>query len=250
MYVRDFFDELFRLKWDDLCITGIVLAPAMGKRTITALIAQMWNFYGPLDFARAGIRYVAIRIASRLPKPLRFGHCFTIDQLANANGLPVLYVKDLNDPDFVRTVRQNSTDVVVSVAAPQIIKADLIRAPKMGCINIHNGTLPKYRGMLPNFWQLYDGNSAVGTTVHRITEGIDDGPILLQDETKLSTNESLHSIIKRTKRKGAGMVLTVLRQLRDGTVVERENRKADGSYHSFPSRADVAEFRRRGNKLL
>lgn len=250
IYVREFFDEFLALDRADMTLHGIVLAPPMGKKRITDLIAQMWNFYGPTDFVRMGTRFVVTRFTARLPSFLRFGLNVTIGQIAESYGVPVTYVNDLNDSTFVQSVRQNKIDVLVSVAAPQIIKTPLIEAPRKLCINIHNGTLPMYRGMLPNFWQMYDGLASVGTTVHKINAGIDDGPILAQDETALLPNESLDSIIRRTKRHGAKLMLDVLRQLRDGTVVESPNERQSGSYFSFPTKADVAEFRRRGNRLL
>lgn len=250
IYTRAFFEELLASDWRDIDITGIVMAPPMGKQTVTALVAQMWNFYGPVDFVRMGLRFVGTKIMRCLPIFLLFGRRYSIAQLASAYGVPVNFVTSLNDSDFVESVKRREIDVLVSVAAPQIIKTPLINAPKLACINIHNGTLPRYRGMLPNFWQIFDGNKTVGTTIHRINEGIDDGAILLQDETELLPHESLDSVIRRTKRKGAPLVLKVLRQLRDGTVTEKENTKGDGSYFSFPTRQDVIEFRRRGHKLL
>lgn len=250
IYVREFFDEFLGLDRADIMLHGIVLAPPMGKKRLSDLIAQMWNFYGPVDFVRMGVRFVATRLTARLPSFLRFGRDVTIRQIAESYGIPVTLVDDLNDSAFVQSVRQNDIDVLVSVAAPQIIKTPLIEAPRQVCINIHNAKLPMYRGMLPNFWQMYDGLASVGTTVHKINAGIDDGSILAQDETELLPNESLDSVIRRTKRRGAKLVLDVLRRLRDGTVVESPNDRELGSYHSFPTKADVAEFRRRGNRLL
>lgn len=250
IYVREFFDEFLALDRADIMLEGIVLAPPMGKKRLVDLVAQMWNFYGPVDFVRMGVRFVVTRLTARLPAYLRFGRNVTIAQIAESYGLPVERVADLNEPQFVQSVKHWGIDVLVSVAAPQIIKEPLIEAPRLACINIHNGKLPMYRGMLPNFWQLYDGLSSVGTTVHKINAGIDDGPILAQDETQLLPNESLDSVIRRTKRGGARLMLEVLRQLRDGTAVEKPNDRESGSYHSFPTKEDVAEFRRRGNRLL
>jgi methionyl-tRNA formyltransferase len=228
IYVREFFDEFFTLDWADISIHGIVLAPPMGKKRFADLIAQMWNFYGPVDFVRMGVRFVATRLAARLPSFLRLGRDITIRQIAERNRIPVTMVDDLNDSTFVQSVNQYGIDVLISVAAPQIIKTPLIEAPKQACI----------------------GLTSVGTTVHKINIGIDDGPILAQSETELLPNESLDSIIRRTKRRGAKLVLDVLRQLRDGSVIESPNDRKSGSYHSFPTKEDVAEFRRRGNKLL
>jgi methionyl-tRNA formyltransferase len=236
IYVREFFDEFFTLDWADISIHGIVLAPPMGKQRLADLIVQMWNFYGPVDFVCMGTRFVATKLTARLPSFLRLGRDITIRQIAERNRIPVTMIDDLNDSDFVRSISQNGIDVLISVAAPQIIKTPLIEAPKQACINIHNGKLP--------------GLTSVGTTVHKINIGIDDGPILAQSETELLPNESLDSIIRRTKRGGAKLVLDVLRQLRDGSVIESPNDRKSGSYHSFPTKEDVAEFRRRGNRLL
>jgi methionyl-tRNA formyltransferase len=78
IYVREFFDEFFTLDLADISVHGIVLAPPTGKKRITDLIAQMWNFYGPVDFVRMGVRFVAIKLVARLPSFLRFGRDITI----------------------------------------------------------------------------------------------------------------------------------------------------------------------------
>lgn len=250
IYVREFFDEFLELRIDGIRLLGIVLAPAMGKKKLRDLVSQMWGFYGPVDFFRMGFRFAKTKFLAGLPNSLRFGRTITIQQIADRHGVPVKFVADLNDAAFVDWVRQKGIDVVASVAAPQIIKEDLIDAPRIACINIHNATLPKYRGMLPNFWQMLHGEESVGTTVHKINKGIDDGPILAQSETRLLPDESLDGVIRRTKRAGAHLMLEVLTSFRHSTVRELPNDSSDGSYFSFPTRADVAEFRRRGYKLL
>lgn len=249
IYVRQFFEELLSMDIPDLTIS-IVMAPPMGKKTIKELISQMWDFYGPIDFVRMGIRFAVSKVGGRLPRWLRMGRNFTIKQVAATRGLEVQYVQDLNDDRFVESVKKEQVDILVSVAAPQKLCLPLIQAAAIGSINIHNGTLPQYRGMLPNFWQMYDGAGILGTTIHRINKALDDGPILARMTTELRSSESLDSVIKRTKRNGAAFVLDVLNQLRDGTYTEYPNDKSLANYRGFPTRQDVAEFRRRGYKLL
>ena len=46
-------------------------------------------------------------------------------------------------------------------------------------VNIHMGLSPYYRGSSCNFWAVYDDNPhSVGATIHRISKGLDSGPIL------------------------------------------------------------------------
>lgn len=47
-------------------------------------------------------------------------------------------------------------------------------------LNIHNGPLPRYQGVSPINWALKNGEAEHGITIHEITPGIDDGPIVAQ----------------------------------------------------------------------
>jgi methionyl-tRNA formyltransferase len=250
IYVRGFFEELLPMARDRIVVAGVVLAPAMGKRSLSALVAQMYDFYGPVDFVRMGFRYVFLKLGARLPRFIRGRRAYSIEQASADSGVPVTRVSKLNDPEFVASIRAQEIDLVVSVAAPQIFREPLIAAPRLGCINIHNAKLPKYRGMLPNFWQLFHGEKLLGTTVHRISPKLDEGPILAQAETPAVPGESLDQVIRRTKRAGASFLLETIERIRDGQVVECPNNVAEGSYFTFPTRKDVLEFRRRGLRLL
>ena len=72
-----------------------------------------------------------------------------------------------------------STDLAMSVFYDKIIKAWFIDKCKQ-IINLHNGPLPKYRGVSPINWALKNGEREHGITIHEITPGIDDGPIVGQ----------------------------------------------------------------------
>jgi len=70
-------------------------------------------------------------------------------------------------------------DLAISIFYGKIIKTDFIK--RCGdIINLHNSPLPKYRGVRPINWALKNEEDSHGVTIHRITEGIDDGPILGQ----------------------------------------------------------------------
>lgn len=68
-------------------------------------------------------------------------------------------------------------DLGVSVFYDRLFKAEGIA--KFGrLINLHNGPLPRYRGMSPINWALKNGETSHGVTIHEITPGIDDGPLI------------------------------------------------------------------------
>jgi methionyl-tRNA formyltransferase len=70
-------------------------------------------------------------------------------------------------------------DLVMLVGYDKILKHDVIQFHKR-VLNVHFSLLPKYRGMRPVNWALKNGEREHGVTIHEVTPGIDDGPILIQ----------------------------------------------------------------------
>jgi methionyl-tRNA formyltransferase len=249
-YVRLFFEEFFKRYDPTEDVKGVIVAPTMGKKSVKKLIRQMYDFYGPVDFVRIGARYAWHKTCDLLSRvvPLRRFH--SISQVCRHYNVPVNACANINGEEFLETLRQMDLDLIISVAAPQIFKEPLIRIPRHGCINIHNAKLPKYRGMLPNFWQIFHGETSVGTTIHRINAGIDDGEILLQKETPLLNGESLDSIIRRTKTLGGQFMIEAINGLKRHSLTPLPNPSKDSTYFSFPTKQDVLEFKKRGHRLI
>jgi methionyl-tRNA formyltransferase len=71
------------------------------------------------------------------------------------------------------------TDLAFSVFYDRIIQPWFIQKVSR-IINLHNGPLPRYRGVSPINWALKNEEILHGSTIHEITPGIDDGPIIAQ----------------------------------------------------------------------
>jgi len=249
-YVRIFFEEFFAKYPQRERVAAVVIAPSMGKKSIFKLARQMFDFYGPVGFVRMGFRFVFYKLAAKLPRGRDARSFYSIAQVCRAYGVPVIVTPNVNAPEFLAQLRQLDPVLVASVAAPQIFREDLISLPRLGCINIHNSKLPKYRGMLPNFWQMYHGEKQIGTTIHRINGKLDDGAILLQREAAADPAHSLHERICTTKRQGASLMMEAVDQAFAGTLRESPNDSSQASHYTFPTKAEASEFRRRGMRLL
>lgn len=257
-YVKIFFDEFFANYSSLDEIKAVVISKAMGHKSIWALVKQMYGLYGPFNFIRVGFKYVFYKIMSKrkLSKSLESGksdksvdRTYSVKQTVEAYGIEVIERSDINSESFLELIRGYDVDLFVSVASPIIFKEDLINIPKLDCINIHNAPLPKYRGMLPNFWQLYHGEKTAGITIHRIGKGIDTGDILIQQFVQIASDETLHSLIVKTKKKDADMIANIVESFKKGTVASMLP-EGNGSYFSFPTRRDVKELQRRGKHVL
>src|SRR4051812_2746005 len=70
-------------------------------------------------------------------------------------------------------------DLGISVFYDKILRQEFIgRFGRL--LNLHNGPLPRYRGVAPINWALKNEEQAHGATIHEVTPGIDDGPVVSQ----------------------------------------------------------------------
>jgi len=104
-------------------------------------------------------------------------------------------------------------DVIVSVSCPQIFKLDLIDIPKKACLNVHGALLRNYRGMMPSFWMLANGEKEAGVSVHFIEERLDAGDVCGQTRFEILAGESLDMFLRRSKRFAADLLTAVLERL-------------------------------------
>lgn len=221
----------------------IVLTSAFGENT-RKLAKRMWSFYGPAGFVRRSLAYAAALVKARAGGAPR-----TVEGIARAHGIPVRRAANVNDPALIDHLRRLGLDVIVSVSAPQVFKKDLLSVPSWACVNIHAAHLPKYRGMMPNFWAFYHGDPTAGVTVHLMDGALDRGKILLQGDVEIRPEDTLHDLMIRSKVEAARLAVEALAQVREGKIQLRDY-EGEGSYFSFPTREHVRELRKRGRRLL
>lgn len=248
-FFKSFFDEFLR-ELGGIEIVGVVIQRPLGQRSKKKILWRMIEFYGPVVFAVISLRYILQQVANRLNRLGLTKAAHSIDYFCRRNGVRILPYRNVNHPRFVEFVKNSKIDLIVSVAAAQIFKSDILRAPRLACINIHNAPLPDYRGMMPSFWQMFHGEKHTVATVHEMVEEIDKGRIIFQAQTEITKGMTLDALIKKTRKVDAWALLKVLRMFKEGRVKYRNLPNKKGSYFSFPSRRDVVEFKKRGYRIV
>jgi methionyl-tRNA formyltransferase len=200
-------------------------------------------------FAVEAARYSWNKALDAVGRLARFGRARSVRAVAGRHGIRLLRPVDVNAPEFIAVLRSMDPDLVISVSCPQIFRRQLLELPRLGCLNVHSALLPKYRGMLPTFWAIVNGEHETGVTVHRMAEGIDGGDIILQRPVPIAADETLLSLMRKTKRVAADLVLESIEEFDAGTVSPIPNPANEGSYFSFPTRADVDRFRALGRRV-
>ena len=251
LYVLPFFEEFFRHYAQEFEIVQVSACPVMGKRNRSQLLKELFHLYGLIGMVRVGARAMMARILGHVPRRARpTGRYYTLEQLCRAYGVPYVSIGDPNSPESVAATRSRAPEALVSVACPYILKDTLLSLPPLGCINIHHAPLPRYKGMMPTFWQMYHGEKQVGVTVHYMAAKVDEGSALLQEELAIVPGETLDHLIRRSKRHGAHCMAKVLRQVAEGTQSVIRFDPSSGSYFTFPTLSEIREFHRRGFRAV
>jgi len=137
-------------------------------------------------------------------------------------------------------------DLAISIFYGKIIKPRFIE--RCGdIINLHNGPLPYYRGVRPINWALKNEETTHGVTIHRITPGIDDGPILGQILYPIYPEiEEVEDVYKKALDYGWLLFLDVMSKI-DYAAAHAQTQQEPSSYYSMQENhllGDRADFRR------
>lgn len=129
-------------------------------------------------------------------------------------GLPLAQPKKLRgNAEFAATLRDSGADVAVTCAYGKILPASVLQIPRSGFLNTHTSLLPRYRGAAPIQWALIGGESVTGTTIMQTDEGMDTGPILLQEPLPIAPEWTSLELSDALSAQAAALIVRALRDL-------------------------------------
>jgi methionyl-tRNA formyltransferase len=161
---------------------------------------------------------------------------------------PVLVTRDLNAPDGLTFLRKCAPDLLVSAFFNQRLQPPALAVARRASLNIHPSLLPEGKGVDPVFQALLRGIVPLGVTVHFMTPALDAGPILAQRSLATPPGASVFEATALLFDGGAQLLGESIHRLGSATVGAAQ--PGPGSYQSWPSRTQLREFRRRGQRLL
>ena len=113
---------------------------------------------------------------------------------AQEKGLKVFQFPNLKDGQAHDTLKALNVDIGIMAYVLQFAPQEFVNIPKHGTIQYHPSLLPKYRGPSSISWPLICGETETGLTIFRPTDGLDEGPILLQKSTAVTDNDTLGTV--------------------------------------------------------
>lgn len=246
-YIPKLLKVFYSLKPKNAKIVGsAVIKGEISKKNIINYL----KFFGLIDFIITGFYFTLYKFMDLLDVFFKFENSYSVTGFMKKNQIECSFPKRINSNSFRKLLRGKKVDLIISIACPQIIKKKLLELPPKGCINIHGALLPKYRGKLPSFWVLANGETKTGVTVHYMNQQLDDGPIIIQKEVEINENDTLHSLILKSKVKiGAKALAKSVSLILENKVITKKNDSSKATYYSFPTSEAVKEFRKKGRKF-
>ena len=153
--------------------------------------------------------------------------------------LPVFQPTSLRrDPDACALVADLEPDAIVVAAYGLFLPGIVLDTPRHGCLNIHPSLLPRHRGPSPVISTILDGDETGGVTIMLLDEGMDTGPVLAQEKTHISSEETADVLTHRLFGLGAVLLVRTLDRWVQGEIAPSTQDDDEATITRLLSRED------------
>ncbi|WP_445399020.1 methionyl-tRNA formyltransferase [Zobellella sp. An-6] len=153
------------------------------------------------------------RLAAVVLTPRPDGEFALFEQQLQQAGIVRLPLMPDQPDGCVAAVRDLGADLGLICAFRHRLPEALRTAPAWGCYNIHPSHLPAYRGAQPLYWLIREGHRHSQYSVIRAEEGMDTGPVLLQEPFEIGPYDTLNALLGRMAARLPALVERVVEQL-------------------------------------
>ncbi len=160
-----------------------------------------------------------------------------VKRRAEELGLPVHQPTKVRVPEFAARLRDQRADVAVVFAYGRILTAEVLRAPRLGCVNLHASLLPRYRGAAPINWAIARGEAETGVCLMQMDEGLDTGPVLARRALPIGPDETTPELARRLSELGARLLTDELPRLLGGELSPSPQDDAQATFAPILTRA-------------
>jgi len=145
----------------------------------------------------------------------------SVERIARDAGLDVHLTEDINAPEWVRHIEGLAPDVIFSFYYRHIVKKAIRSIPRHGAVNLHGSLLPRYRGRCPVNWQLVNGETESGATLHDMVARADAGDVIGQERVVVGPDDTALDLVRKLVPAGRRVLERHLDAVLDGTAPRR-----------------------------
>ncbi len=144
-------------------------------------------------------------------------------------GVPVLGVRNVNDPACVNWIRAREPEVILVIGWTQLLGEEVLAAPSIACLGFHASLLPRYRGRAPVNWALINGEPETGNTLMVLQPGADEGDIVAQRRIPITDDDDCATLYDKVGASEVEMLAEVLPDVAAGALPRRKQDATDAT---------------------
>jgi methionyl-tRNA formyltransferase len=161
-------------------------------------------------------------------------------QAAQERGLSVHSFRSLRAPEAAEALRASGAELGIMAFVLQFAPQEFVNLPRHGTIQYHPSLLPRFRGPSSINWALIQGATETGLTIFRPTDGLDEGPVILQKRTPIGPDDTVGSVyFERLFPLGVQAVLEAADLVVAGRHTETVQDEAQASYEGWCRQAEA-----------
>ena len=182
-----------------------------------------------------------LAVYTQPPRPAGRGHRpqpSPVQLLALRHRLAVRCPLSLRVPEAQAAFSALGAEVAVVAAYGLILPRPILLAPRLGCLNVHASLLPRWRGAAPIQRALLAGDAESGITIMQMEEGLDTGPILMQQAVPIAPAATAADLSAELASLGARLIVEALDEVAGGALVPRPQPEEGVTYARKIGRED------------
>jgi len=240
-YLREFADSTAGVN---------IQSVSQGKRTVFQTAFDLYRVYGFGYFQWKVRKYAWLKLRAKIAGLVgSTRHPYSVASVASKYGVPVTQSVNVNDEAFLEHLRELKVALIVSISGTQLYRKKLRQQTPAGIINCHGALLPKYRGLMPSFWTLLNGEREGGISVHFVDRKLDSGPIVVQERYRIHPHDTLEHVMARSKDLAAESIIQAVRRIEAGNPELLANDESQATSFSMPTPEDGKRFRASGRRF-
>lgn len=150
-----------------------------------------------------------------------------VKETALRKNVAVLQPTDLKDDAFVKALKAYNADLFVVIAYGRFLPPVILTLPRTLAINVHSSLLPKYRGAAPINWAVINGEQETGLTIMQVSDKMDAGDIITQENVKISNEDTAMGLRARMMEIGPKLLLKTIDSIEKQTyTLKSQDHKA------------------------
>lgn len=164
-------------------------------------------------------------VYSQPPKPKGRGQQLSpspVHAFAESLGIEVRTPASMKSADAISDFQALDIDACIVVAYGQILKKAVLDHPRLGCFNLHASLLPRWRGAAPIQRAIMAGDAYTGVQVMRMSEGLDEGPIILSGRVEITPDDTAQTLHDKLAHTGAALLPVALAAIERGGAAGTE----------------------------